>query len=68
MSTTYLAPPATAANLNFVGAYVPGGTVLNFGSDLPEPQTRLFQIWTDENYIYCATENGLGIVPIIEGV
>lgn len=63
MTADYIPPNANAANLNFTGVYTPEITTLNFGSDM-EIQTLLFQIWSDENYIYCATAHGLGIIPL----
>ncbi len=44
--------------------YIPptwSGTTYLFGDVI---QSTLYQIWTDSNYIYCATEEGLAIVPI----
>jgi hypothetical protein len=64
MSDVYTPPAPTAADLHFSGVYTPGDTTLNFGPDAEPLQSVLYQIWTDENYVFCATADGLGIIPI----
>lgn len=64
----YVPPIATEANLIFSGAYSPvSANAANLYIGYTEEtriQSVLYQIWTDENYIYCATADGLGIIPI----
>jgi len=60
----YTPPLPTAANLEFSGVYTPGDTTLNFTSGEEVLQSLLYQIWTDDNYVFCATAKGLGIIPL----
>jgi len=64
MASDYTPLDFNLANLNFSGSYYPEGTALVFGPEGDVQQTLLFQIWSDENYIYCATAHGLGIIPL----
>lgn len=63
----YTPPSSDNANLIFSGTYSsPSGddADLTFGEEEAVTRTILYQIWTDENYVYCATANGLGVVPL----
>jgi len=64
---SYTPPISNEANLIFKGAYTsPSGDEANliFGADEIIKRTILYQIWIDENYVYCATANGLAVVPL----
>lgn len=63
----YTPPVGNDADLIFSGTYSsPSGddADLIFGGEEEVIRTILYQIWTDENYVYCATANGLGVVPL----
>lgn len=65
---SYTPPSANEANLTLQEEYTPPSAVqadLILGRFVEvRVQSTLYQIWTDDNYVYCATADGLGIIPI----
>jgi len=64
----YIQPNSDQANLTFSEVYTPPNSIqanliIGYVTET-RIQSRLYQVWTDENYVYCATANGLGIIPI----
>jgi len=64
MTDVYTPTNPTEADLYFYGVYTPSDMTLRFEPDTGPSQSLLYQICADEDYVFCATEDGLGIIPL----
>lgn len=63
---SYTPPIGSSATLSFIGSYSSpsaSAAILAFGEDVATP--ILYQIWTDDNYVYAATNQGLDIYDVV---